>query len=68
MHWERELEKLLAAYEAVQRELDRKAMESESPYFEGSRDAYAYIIGGLRGLISHAARLTPCPTDTTAAA
>ncbi|MGI6610219.1 MAG: hypothetical protein ACOX4G_06870 [Limnochordia bacterium] len=67
MHWERELEKLLAAYEAVQRELDRKAVESENPYFEGSRDAYAYITEGLRSLIGHAARLAP-PADTNAAA
>lgn len=54
MDWKHELDKLLSAYETVHRELERKATESQNSYLEGSKDAYDYIIHGLRGLLEHA--------------
>ena len=56
MQWECELKRLLAAYEAVQKELERKTGESDGQYYEGSKDAYDYVINSLRNLLTHAAR------------
>ncbi|MGI6082859.1 MAG: hypothetical protein ACOYEP_08315 [Limnochordia bacterium] len=68
MQWERELKRLLAAYEAVQKELERKTGGSDGLYYEGSKDAYEYIISSLRNLISHAARSSAQNADNSAAA